>query len=107
MAEDEAVLSMLRHMPNDVRLAERAPEGLAGETDTRDRRFAGGRAGTMGDSQKNDPRPGDPVKDAAPEKAGDWVMDDLRDGIAGESMSIPKTLSLEVVSLGDRSAGSV
>jgi hypothetical protein len=61
----------LRDMPRDERLAEGDPEGDAGEPDTSDRRFAGGRAGAIGDSQKNEPRPGEPEKDAAPEKDGD------------------------------------
>ncbi len=57
--------------PKEALFAE-GDEGEAGDPETKLRRFAGGRAdGAAGDSQKNEPRPGDPPVDAGPAKAGD------------------------------------
>lgn len=63
----------------EVRLAEGEPEGEEGEP-TSDLRFPGGNAG---DSQKNEPRPGEPEKeDATRDGAGESrsISDDLGDG---------------------------
>lgn len=72
IALDEAVLSTLRPAsPNEVRLAE-GDDGDEGDPEIRLRRFAVGRAeGAAGDSQKNDPRPGEPPSDEGPPKEGD------------------------------------
>lgn len=52
-------------------------------------RFEGGiAAGGAGDSQKNAPRPGEPLNDADPENDGDCATVDLRWSGAGESRSM-------------------
>lgn len=56
--------------------------GDAGESEARDRRLAGGRAeGGPGDSQKNEPKPGEIERD-------DGAGEPRREG-KGESMSMP------------------
>jgi hypothetical protein len=107
IAEDEAVLfSMIRvDKPYDARLA----EGEEGEPETRDRRLVVWAAGAAGDSQKKDPSPGDPEKEAEPEKAGDCCIEGRREVGLGESTSMPKSLSLDVdeVERGNVLTGSV
>lgn len=60
-----------------MRLAEGEPdEGDAGGPLTRLRRLPGGAwDGGAGDSQKNDPRPGELEDDAGPPSAGDAMSD--------------------------------
>lgn len=75
-----------------------------GDPSTKLRRLAGGRAeGGAGDSQKNEPKPGEPENDEAPEKAGEAVTaDGRRDVGRGESTSIS-----EPEARGDKTFGSV
>ena len=84
MPDELADLSTFRAKPYDARLAE-GDAGEAGDPVTKLRLFAGGSAeGGTGDSQKNDPRPGEP------ENAGEtWTVEDRAraDGL-GESTSI-------------------
>jgi hypothetical protein len=53
-------------------------------------------AGGAGESQKNEPRPGEPEKEAAPENDGEALVAETADGRRdiegpGESMSIPES----------------
>ena len=101
MAEELAALSISR-LPYDARLAE-GEEGEDGEPLIRLRRFAGGRAvGALGESQKNDPRPGDPEKDEAPEKDGE-ATDGRRETSCGESTSMSECAA----GIGEMGLGSV
>jgi hypothetical protein len=88
MADELFALSIPRG-PYDARFAD-GDDGDAGEPVTKLRRLAGGRtAGGAGDSQKKEPRPGEPEKDADPENAGDALLSEVRRGEGrGESTSI-------------------
>lgn len=81
MTPDEIALS--RAPPRDVRLAVGEPVGEAGESVTRDRRLPVGCAGGLGDSQKNEPRPGEPEKEPDREPARLFLREE-----AGESRSM-------------------
>jgi hypothetical protein len=81
MTPDDTAFS--RAPPRDVRLAVGEPDGDAGESVTSDRRLLVGSAGGLGDSQKKEPRPGEPEREPDSELAKLF----LRLG-AGESMSI-------------------
>lgn len=70
--------------PKAERLADGEEDGEAGEDPTRLLRFAGGRAGGAGESQKNEPRPGDPNEEAPLNPEGEGG-----NGARGESISIP------------------
>lgn len=97
---DDTVLSSMRELPRDVRLAEGDPEGDAGDSVIKGRLLPGaGAGGGIGDSQKNEPNPGEPEKELAPENEGDRLVVALRAGCAGESMSM--LLSPDTLDLGD------
>jgi len=103
IADELAALSISR-LPYEARFAE-GDDGEAGDPLIKLRRFAGGRAeGTTGDSQKNDPSPGDPEKEDAPENAGEAVAPERRRVVSrGESISMSESVAL----LGERDLGSV
>lgn len=87
IALDDAVFSMLRPSPNDARLAD-GDDGETGEPVTRLRRLPSGSKEGAGDSWKNEPRSGDPLRDPAALNAGECCSDEGRR--QGESRSIPE-----------------
>lgn len=96
---DETVLSNPLE-PSDVLLAEGDPEGDAGDSVMSGRRLPAGSEGAAGDSQKNEPRPGEPLKELAPENDGDAPF-------RGKGESISMLLPCEELDLGDIWFGSV
>jgi hypothetical protein len=108
IALDDAVFSMfLPANPKEALFAE-GDEGDDGDPDVRLRRLAGGRAeGTPGDSQKNEPRPGDPLKDETPPNAGDCCVDGSPELVWSESTSISISSVAAVADRGEITIGSV
>jgi hypothetical protein len=89
IADEEATLSMFLLRPSEVRLADGEPDGDPGEPVSRLRRFEGCKAaGWAGESQKKEPKPGEPLKEFEPENDGEGGTVDLRRADAGESTSM-------------------
>lgn len=103
IAAELLAFSMCR-FPYDALLAD-GLDGDDGDSLIMLRRFAGGSAvGGAGESQKNDPSPGEPENDAAPENTGDAARDGFCEVGRGESTSISVSAMLDV---GDSRSGSV